>query len=52
MTDAELILHLQDKIKTLELDVQYELHQKNLLEQKYNELLKKIKIENNIDINN
>lgn len=49
--EQETILTLQDRIKTLELDVQYELHLRTKLEEKLSKLKQKIKNEYNIDIN-
>ena len=38
MSESRLIVELQDKIKQLQLDLQYEIHQKNEIEKKYNDL--------------
>lgn len=38
MNESQLIIELQDKIKQLQLDLQYEIHQKSEIEKKYNDL--------------
>lgn len=48
--EKELILNLQNRIKNLELDVQYELHLRTKLQEELENIKEKIKKEYNIEI--